>query len=58
MKQVLYDFNETDPKKKPQDTPPGAPDRTPVKDPSTKDEKPMGDPQPPEKKKPRLKKFN
>ncbi len=34
--------------------PPGAPDRTPVKDPERVEESPKGDPIPPEKKKPRL----
>lgn len=33
--------------------PPGSPDRTPVEDPD-KNQKPMVDPQPPSKKKPRL----
>jgi hypothetical protein len=33
--------------------PPGTPERTPVKEPDTK-KKPVGDPQSPEKKKPRL----
>lgn len=46
----------SDPKKTPGETtvPLGAPDRTPVKDPGHKEERPMGDPQPPGKKKPRL----
>lgn len=34
--------------------PPGAPDRTPVENPVKKKNKPMGDPQPPEKKKKRM----
>lgn len=34
--------------------PPGAPDRTPIEDPSHSKKAPKGDPQPPEKKKSRL----
>jgi len=37
----------------PKPVPPGSPDRTPVENPDEK-KKPMGDPQPPSKKKPRL----
>jgi len=44
----------TSDKKKDEETPPGAPDRTPVKEPKEK-KIPLGDPQPPEKKKKRLK---
>ncbi len=40
-------------KEKNQPVPPGAPDRTPIKDPK-QEKPPKGDPQPPEKKKPRL----
>lgn len=42
--------NKPDPDK----TPPGSPDRTPVKDPDKEINHPVGDPQPPEKKKPRV----
>lgn len=35
-------------------TPPGAPDRTPVEDPDRSENPPMGDPQKPSKKRPRL----
>ena len=34
--------------------PPGSPERTPVKEPDKSEQKPKGDPIPPEKKKPRL----
>lgn len=48
-------INEANEDKETEDTPlpPGSPEKAPVKDPSVKDE-PMGDPQPPEKKTPRL----
>ena len=45
--------SEEDKKKAPEkpNVPPGAPDRTPVKDPSKKDKEPIGDPAPTEKEK-------
>ncbi len=49
-----HDEQEQPNKPDPDKNPPGSPDRTPVKDPDKEKKQPVGDPQPPEKKKPRL----
>lgn len=49
-----HDEQEQPNKPDPDKNPPGSPDRTPVKDPDKEKKRPVGDPQPPEKKKPRL----
>ncbi|MBA2404575.1 MAG: hypothetical protein H0V66_07380 [Bdellovibrionales bacterium] len=49
MQLYFIKFNEKEKEK-----PPGAPDRTPVENPAKEKKSPIGDPQPPEKKKKRM----